>query len=61
MVRDPQSFGSGSEIIFDYMVVCDKERLTQFDANFLVLFGIAITIIIVATKTPPLMIFNDMT
>ena len=60
-MRDPQSFGSSSEIIFDYMVVCDKERLTQFDANFLVLFGIAITIIIVATKTPQLLIFNDMT
>ena len=61
MVQDPQSFGSDSEIIFDYMVVCDKERLTKFDANFLVLFGIAIAIIIVAIKTPPLLIFNDMT
>ena len=43
------------------MVVCDKEQLMKFDMNFLVLFGIAITIIIVAIKTPPLLIFKDMT
>ena len=61
MVQDQQSFGSNSEVVFEYMVVCDKDRLTQFDANFLVLFGIAIAIIIVAIKTPPLLIFNDMT
>jgi len=61
MVQDQSGFGVDSEVVFEYMVVCDKDHLTKFDANFLVLFGIAITIIIVAIKTPPLLIFKDMT
>ena len=60
-MEDSQSFGKESELVFEYMVVCDKERLTKFDINFLVLFGIAITIIVIAIKTPPLLIFKDMT
>jgi len=59
-MEDSQSFGKESELVFEYMVVCDKERLTKFDINFLVLFGIAITIIVIAIKTPPLLIFKDM-
>jgi hypothetical protein len=61
LVEDSQSFGKESELVFEYMVVCDKERLTRFDLNFLVLFGIAIGIIVIAIKTPPLLIFKDMT
>ena len=52
---------SSEEVIFEYIVVCDAEKLGAFDLNFLVLFAIAIGIIILAIKTPPLLIFNDMT
>lgn len=41
--------------------MCDPERLGGFDLNFLALFGIAVGIIVLAIKTPPLLIFNDMT
>lgn len=43
------------------MVVCDSDKLRSFDINFLVLFGIAIGIIVIAIKTPPLLVFKDMT
>lgn len=52
---------SSEEVLFEYIVVCDSEKLGAFDLNFLVLFAIAIGIIILAIKTPPLLIFNDMT
>ena len=61
MVQDQSGFGIDNEVVFEYMVVCDKEHLSRFDMNFLVLFGIAISIIVVAIKTPPLLIFKDMT
>ena len=61
MVQDQSSFGVDSDVVFEYMVVCDKDHLTRFDANFLVLFGMAIAIIVVAIKTPPLLIYKDMT
>jgi hypothetical protein len=49
------------EIAFEYMIICDAERTKSFDVNFLLLFGIAVGIIVLAIKTPPLLIFNDMT
>lgn len=61
MVQDAKGFGDEDGIVFEYMVVCDREQLMKFDMNFLVLFSIAIAIIIVAIKTPPLLIFKDMT
>lgn len=53
--------GSDQDLVFGFKVVCDAERLGGFDLNFVVLFGIAIGIIVLAVKTPPLLIFNDMT
>jgi len=62
MIQDSQSRGlDGESIIFEYMIVCDGDRLKAFDLNFLVLFGIAVGIIVLAIKTPPLLIFKDMT
>jgi len=52
---------TSKDIAFEYMVVCDSDKLRSFDINFLVLFGIAIGIIIIAIKTPPLLVFRDMT
>ena len=52
---------STDEVVFEYMIVCDSDRLRAFDVNFLVLFGMAIGIIVLAIKTPPLLIFKDMT
>lgn len=49
------------EVVFEYLVICDADKLRGFDINFLVLFAIAIGIIILAIKTPPLLIFKDMT
>ena len=49
------------EIVFEYLVICDAAKLRQFDINFLVLFAIAIAIEVIAIKTPPLLIFNEMT
>jgi hypothetical protein len=46
---------------FDYLVVCDQGKLRAFDVNFLVLFAIAVLILIIAIKTPPLLILKDMT
>jgi hypothetical protein len=52
---------SNEEIIYEYMVVCDPSKLGAFDINFLVLFGIAVGIIVLAIKTPPLLMLKDMT
>ena len=49
------------EVIFEFLVICDSNRLKGFDVNFLALFAIAIGIIVLAIKTPPLLIFKDMT
>ena len=48
-------------ISFDYIIVCSVESLKGLDINFLVLFGIAIGIVVLSIKTPPLLIFKDMT
>lgn len=40
------------DVIFEYLVICDADRLKAFDINFLVLFAIAIAIVIAAIKTP---------
>jgi hypothetical protein len=37
-------------------VVCDAGKLRAFDINFLVLFAIAVIILVIAIKTPPLLI-----
>jgi hypothetical protein len=55
------SFGSEPDIQYKFIVVCDGDRLRGFDLNFLVLFFIAIGIIALAIKSPPLLIFKDMT
>ena len=60
MVSD-SSFGAQPEIQFNYIVVCDSDKLRGFDLNFLVLFFIAIGIISIAINSPPLLIFKDMT
>lgn len=52
---------SGAEITYEYIVVCDSNRLRGFDLNFLVLFAMAVGIIVLAVKTPQPLIFNDMT
>ena len=46
---------------FNYLVVCDQSKLRAFDVNFLVLFAIAVAILVVAIKTPPLLLLKDMT
>jgi hypothetical protein len=50
-----------SAIAFEYLVVCDSSRLRAFDINFILLFVIAITVVVIAIKTPPLLIFREMT
>jgi hypothetical protein len=50
-----------SEIEFEFLVVCDASRLSKFDINFLVLFAIAVGVVVIAIKTPPLLVFSDMT
>ncbi len=55
------SFGAKPQIQYEFIVVCDGDKLRGFDLNFLVLFLIAVSIIAIAIKTPPLLIFNDMT
>jgi hypothetical protein len=42
-------------------VICDAGLLRQFDLNFIVLFAIAIIVVVVSIKTPPLLVFNEMT
>lgn len=46
---------------FEYVVICDATQSRGFDINFLILFGIAVAVIIVVIKTPPFLIFNEMT
>jgi hypothetical protein len=60
-IKVGERYGSSEEIVFGYKVVCDASKLGAFDLNFVVLFAIAIGIIVLAIKTPPLLIFNDMT
>lgn len=50
-----------AENTFEYLVVCDPGQLRSFDINFIVLFVIAVAVVIIAIKTPPFLIFNDMT
>jgi hypothetical protein len=56
-----EQLGSSGDVVFEFKVVCDSGKLGGFDLNFLALFGIAVGIIVLAIKTPPLLIFNDMT
>ena len=56
-----KSFGAEAQISYEFMVVCDGDRLRGFDLNFLVLFFIAVGIIALSIKTPPLLIFKNMT
>ena len=51
----------GEKAVFEYLIICDANQMRAFDVNFLVLFAIAIGIIVLAIKTPPLLIFKDMT
>ncbi len=41
-----------SEVLFNYIIVCDPPQLRGFDINFLVLFGLAVLCQIIAIKTP---------
>ena len=52
---------SNSKLQFEYLVVCEPDKLRSFDINFLVLFGIAVGVVVLAIKTPPLMILREMT
>ena len=63
LISTTEQLGSSGDedIVFEFKVVCDPERLGGFDLNFVALFGIAVGIIVLAIKTPPLLIFNDMT
>ena len=55
------SISSGSkEIEYEFLVVCDANKLRSFDLNFVVLFGIAVLIIVAVIKTPPLEIMNEL-
>ena len=46
---------------YEYLVICDASQMRGFDINFLILFGIAVLVIVVVIKTPPFLIFNEMT
>jgi hypothetical protein len=52
--------GSGFSTNFEYLVVCDSAKLRGFDINFLVLFGIAVLVLVIVIKTPPFLVFNEM-
>lgn len=41
-----------SNVMFEFIVVCDPPRLRSFDINFLVLFALAVLCQVVAIKTP---------
>lgn len=36
------------ELVVEYLVVCKPEMLGRFDANFLALFGLAVSIVALA-------------
>lgn len=50
-----------SAITFEYLIVCDPSQLRSFDLNFVMLFVIAISVVVISIKTPPLLIFREMT
>ncbi|CDW78511.1 signal peptide peptidase [Stylonychia lemnae] len=56
------TISSGTDqISFDFIVVCDANQLRGFDINFLVLFGIAVLVLVIVIKTPPLQMLGQMT